>query len=129
MKASVHISFARELRKKQTPSERMMWKYLRNRRFFGFKFLRQHPIIIDIYNNKSGFYIADFYCDEKKLVIEIDGLIHSLQVDYDKARDDVMKDFGLTILRITNVEIEENIIEVMTKIRSILKQKVNASRS
>ena len=112
---SLHIAFARELRKKQTPTEVIMWDQLRNRRFLGFKFLRQHPIVTEASNNKTGFYIADFYCSEKKLVVEIDGLIHSFQVDYDKARDDVMKDFGLIILRITNVEVENNIFAVLTK--------------
>jgi very-short-patch-repair endonuclease len=76
---AIPISFARELRKKQTDSEIKMWRQLRNRRFLGFKFLRQYPIVTDVSNRKTGFYIADFYCFEKKLVIEIDGLIHSGQ--------------------------------------------------
>jgi len=117
---TVPISFARELRKKQTPSEKIMWRILRNRQFLGFKFLRQYPIVTDISNNKIGFYIADFYCVEKKLVIEIDGLIHCYQVDYDKSRDEVMMNFGLTILRITNAEVENNLCAVMMKIRKSL---------
>src|SRR6476659_10247394 len=109
---TVPISFARELRKKQTLSKNIMWRILRNRQFLGFKFLRQYPIVTDISNNKIGFYIADFYCVEKKLVIEIDGLIHCDQVDYDKSRDEVMMNFGLTILRITNAEVENNFCAV-----------------
>jgi leucyl-tRNA synthetase len=97
-----------------------MWKKLRNRCFLGFKFLRQHPIITDVTNGKTGFYIADFYCAEKNLVIEIDGLIHSLQADYDKARDDVMKDFGLIVLRITNAEVKKNIEAVLSNIKNCL---------
>ena len=116
------ISFARELRKKQTPTEKIMWSQLRNRRFLGFKFLRQHPIVTDAMNNKTAFYIADFYCAEKKLVVEIDGLIHAFQVEYDKVRDDVLKDLNMIILRITNDEVENNISAVLNKIKKCLEQ-------
>ncbi len=116
-----HISFARELRKKQTPAEIKIWDQLRNRRLLGFKFLRQHPIVVNAYNGKTGFYIADFYCSEKKLVIEIDGLIHTFQVDYDKARNDIMKEMGLEVLRITNDEVEKNVYEVLNKIKMKLR--------
>lgn len=116
-----HISFARELRKKQTPAELKVWGELRNRHLLGFKFLRQHPMVVNSYNSKTGFYIADFYCSEKKLVVEIDGLIHTFQVDYDKARDEIMSELGLIVLRITNDEIEKNVYEVLNKIKMKLK--------
>src|SRR6266705_2722784 len=108
-KLSNQITFARELRKNQTPKEIKVWNLLRNRRLLGFKFLRQHPIVVGKYNGRTGFYIADFYCSEKKLVIEIDGLIHTFQIDYDKARDVIMNEFGLTVFRITNDEVEKNV--------------------
>ena len=116
-----HISFARELRKKQTPAELKVWGELRNRYLLGFKFLRQHPMVVNSYNGKTGFYIADFYCSEKKLVVEIDGLIHTFQIDYDKARDEIMSELGLIVLRITNDEIEKNVYEVLNKIKMKLK--------
>ena len=120
-KLPIQITFARELRKNQTPSEAKVWGQVRNRRLLGFKFLRQHPIIAGKYNDRTGFYIADFYCSEKKLVIEIDGLIHTFQIDYDKARDVIINELGLTVFRITNDEVEKHISDVLNKIKLYLK--------
>lgn len=52
---------ARELRKNQTKAEQTVWCYLRNRKYRGYKFLRQHPFY---YNNNGNtqFFIPDFYC-------------------------------------------------------------------
>ena len=115
------ITFARELRKNQTPVEVKLWGRLRNRRLARCKFLRQHPIVVEKYNGRTGFYIADFYCSEKKLAIELDGLIHTFQIDYDKARDVIMNELGLTVLRITNDEVEKNIFDVLNKIKLYLR--------
>ncbi len=67
---------ARGLRKNQTSSEIILWEELRCRRMMGFKFLRQHPVFYKIDKDRVEFYIADFYCAELKLVIELDGPIH-----------------------------------------------------
>jgi very-short-patch-repair endonuclease len=72
-------------------------------------------------NGKNNFYIADFYCAEKKFVLEIDGLIHNFQTEYDQTRDENIAELGLTILRITNEEIEKDVYEVLDKIRQFLK--------
>ncbi len=120
-KFPIEITFARELRKNQTPAEVKLWRLLRNRRLPGFKFLRQHPIVVEKYNGRASFYIADFYCSEKKLVIEIDGLIHAFQIDYDKARDVIMNELGLTVFRITNDEVEKNVFDVLNKIKLYLR--------
>jgi len=118
---SNQIAFARDLRKNQTPVEVKMWEKLRNRKLRGIKFLRQHPILVNQYDGKNIFYIADFYCSEKKLVVEIDGLIHSLQIDHDKARDIIMNELRLSVLRITNDEAEKSVYEVLNKIKEYLK--------
>ncbi len=110
---------ARELRKNQTPSEKKLWEELRLRRLYGFKFLRQKPIIHRKYQNKTYFYIADFYCAQKKLVIELDGKIHEKQKDYDIQRDIVMKKLGLRVLRIRNEELND-MDSVLLKILSFL---------
>ncbi len=68
---SNQIAFARDLRKNQTPAEVKMWEKLRNRKLRGFKFLRQHPILVNQYDGKNSFYIAYFYCSEKKLVVKL----------------------------------------------------------
>jgi very-short-patch-repair endonuclease len=67
--------------------------------------------------NEPEFFIADFYCAEKKRVIEVDGRIHDFQVSYDRGRDDIMKELGLRVLRIQNDE-PVDLEAVLVKIRS-----------
>ncbi|MAL16143.1 MAG: hypothetical protein CL670_11815 [Balneola sp.] len=96
---------ARELRTNPTPSEKLLWKYLRNRQLGGYKFLRQKPIVHEQHNKRRYFYIADFYCAELKLVVELDGKIHDFQKSYDYQRDYVLNGLGLNVLRIENEEL------------------------
>lgn len=97
---------AEYLRKNMTHEERMVWAYLSNNQM-GFKFRRQHPI---------WMYIADFYCHELKLVIEIDGSIHNLNdvKMNDVIRENDLVDFGITVLRFTNQTVRSE-MEVVTK--------------
>jgi very-short-patch-repair endonuclease len=67
---------ARELRRNVTGSEKVLWDHLRNRKFCGYKFLHQHPIIYKADFKGLNYFIADFYCDTKKAVIELDGHMH-----------------------------------------------------
>ena len=95
------VDICRKLRRNQTETEVMLWERLRNRKLNGFKFLRQHPIIYEQSNNQFPFFfVADFFCAEKKLVIELDGPIHEIQKEYDGNRDFILKEMKLTILRI-----------------------------
>jgi len=100
---------ARELRAEQTPTERILWDKLRDRRFLGLKFRRQFPV--------AGF-IADFYCDEAKLLIEVDGSVHlePLQKASDENRDIVLRQLGFKVLRVTNAEVGRAIDTVLQKI-------------
>jgi len=91
----------RELRKNQTEAEELLWSKLRNRGFLGKKFLRQHPLCFTIEGGKR-FFIADFYCREKRLVIEIDGKIHLKQKEYDRYREMIIQCLGLLMIRVTN---------------------------
>jgi very-short-patch-repair endonuclease len=86
---------ARMLRAHATPAEKILWELLRNRKVAGLKFRRQQ--IID------GF-IADFFCEEARLVIELDGGIHDdpEQKKIDLHRENVFKMRGLSTLRIRN---------------------------
>lgn len=123
MRADTYMTpkeFARLLRKNLTPEEVIMWGLLRNRRMMGYKFLRQHPIKVWETNGRYHFYYADFYCADKKLVVEIDGLVHTMQEDYDRARDQVMLELKLNVLRITNGEVNDDLIGVLKKIKSQL---------
>jgi very-short-patch-repair endonuclease len=98
---------ARFLRQKLTPAEAILWEALRGRKLEGLKFRCQHPI---------GRFIADFYCPSLKLIIEIDGEIHTQQQDYDQARTDQLEDFGYSVLRFTNDEVINDLPKVLNRI-------------
>src|SRR5512133_534527 len=121
MGSSNHVDFgivkkrARELRSKATPSETLLWKELRNRKLYGYKFLRQHPIVYNPYGSGVKYFVADFYCDIKKTVIELDGPIHENNFESDQFRDAEMVNLGLHILRIKNEELSD-IKDVLKKI-------------
>ncbi len=102
---------ARELRSTQTATEQILWECLRDRRLNNFKFRRQHNI---------GQYIADFYCHEARLVIELDGGIHQTQRDRDRDRDDWMQSQNLRVLRLTNEQVLENLETVLQVILNAL---------
>ena len=116
------VSRARELRQNMTEAERVLWKELRNRKFLGLKFVRQYPLIYQVINNEPRYFIADFMCFEKKLVIEVDGMIHDFQKEEDQHREEILKSLGLTILRIKNEEVKD-ILKVMEKIKMYINEK------
>jgi leucyl-tRNA synthetase len=113
------ISRARQLRREMTKAEKLIWYKLRNRQFLNLKFLRQHPFVYQVIDNTPRYFIADFYCAEKKLIIEVDGKIHDFQIDDDQHREDILKDLGLKIIRIKNEE-TENMIKVLAKINEFV---------
>ena len=110
---------ARELRKNMTDSEVLLWEKLRNRRFSGLKFLRQHPIVFKADYKGLNYFIADFYCHEKKTLIELDGPIHETTIEYDQFRDEELKRLGINTLRLKNEELE-NMDDALLKIKQYL---------
>jgi len=114
-------NLSRELRKKSTTSENKLWKSLRNKYFNNIKFRRQHPIFFD-YEGKETFYIADFYCHEKNLIIEIDGGYHnsSDQKQRDKKRTHIINMLGLKVIRFKNYEVENNLDDILKKLECII---------
>ncbi len=96
-----HLDLKRKLRQQQTPAECKLWYGLRSRRFEALRFKRQHGI---------GSYIVDFYCAQKKAVIEVDGDVHDLpaQREHDEKRDCYLRGLGLRVLRYTNREVLGN---------------------
>jgi len=96
--------FARELRKRQTDAERLLWSRLRNRQLAGCKFRRQQLI---------GDYIVDFICLEPKLVVELDGGQHSEQVEYDSKRSNFLNRFGFKVLRFWNNDVLNEVESVL----------------
>ncbi len=104
---------AQELRQRQTKAEKILWSLLRNRQLKGKKFRRQHPIL---------HYVADFYCHESKLVIEVDGNFHKkAEVKlYDQARTTLLNELGITVLRFWNEEVINDAPKVLSKIENYL---------
>ena len=104
---------ARQLRNNMTKAEIILWSRLRSRQVDGYKFRRQQPVFE---------YIADFYCHELKLIIEVDGGIHTLPEVYksDIYRDKIFKLNGYHVIRFANHEIETEIKESVERIRSFI---------
>lgn len=93
--------YARQLRKTMTEAEVVLWTFLCKRRLSGFKFRRQHPV---------GPYIADFACIQAKLVVEVDGATHWTpeQLAHDARRGAFLERAGWTVVRVTNLDVFEN---------------------
>jgi len=92
-------AFARQLRRNMTKEERHLW----------YDFLKDYPA--RFYRQKVlGRYIADFYCDAAKLVIELDGSQHFEEdnVLRDEERTRYFAQYGIRVLRIPNDEVTKN---------------------
>ncbi len=108
-------SNARELRKNMTIQERHLWyEFLRN---YPFKVHRQFVI---------ENYIADFYCDAAKLVIEVDGMQHRNDeiYEYDEKRTRTFARYGIEVIRFSNRDIDENFEAVCRVIDERIKERV-----
>ncbi|MBI4810284.1 MAG: endonuclease domain-containing protein [Ignavibacteriales bacterium] len=103
------IDVARQLRKRSTISEKILWERLRRHQLDGLKFKRQNHI---------GRYIVDFFCSELNLIIELEGGIHEkeIQKEYDVVRFEELESRGFKILRIKNDEVIDDIENVLKKI-------------
>ncbi len=88
--AGKRLQQARALRADASMPERVLWNIFRGRGLDGIKFHRQQPI---------GRYIADFYCAEARIVVEIDGAVHSARAARDSERDAWMMADGILVLR------------------------------
>jgi very-short-patch-repair endonuclease len=95
---------SRELRKRCTASEKILWRHIRRKQLKGFRFYRQKPI---------DKYIVDFFCFELMLAVEIDGITHNDKAEYDKIRDECLNKNGITVLHFYDQDIHENITGVL----------------
>lgn len=109
------IPYAKELRKNATPWDRKLWYY----------FLKDYPIRFQRQKVIDDF-IADFYCHQAKLVIELDGGGHftSEQNRYDVKRTEQLRTHHLKILRFTNLDIDKNFYEVCSCIDREVKLRI-----
>jgi very-short-patch-repair endonuclease len=110
-----------KLRNNTTTSEKLLWKHIRNRHLLGRKFLRQHAIIYESYEDEYFFFVPDFYCEAEKLALELDGKTHDFTKIKDANRDAILSDMGITILRIRNEELN-NLSIVLDKIKTSFKR-------
>lgn len=100
--------FARHLKRNATPMERRLWK--------GFKADDRLRHIMSRQRVILG-YIADFYCDQAMLVIEVDGPIHDGQKEYDETRDRAMRSKDIGVLRFTNDQVRDSLEAVLARVR------------
>jgi very-short-patch-repair endonuclease len=114
----------RELRKRSTRSELIFWTEVRNRKILGKKFLRQYPIFLE-YLNRKRFFIADFYCHEGRLVIEIDGKNHDYQKEYDELRSYIINNLGIEVIRFRKGDIENDIERILVRLKAILGERTH----
>ena len=108
---------ARVLRKNMTHHEKLLWEELRFKNILGLRFKAQHPI---------DNFIADFYCHKLRLVIEVDGEYHntSKKTGYDLARQRIIENYGIRVLRFTNNEIQEGLTKTVNKIRTYAEKRM-----
>lgn len=105
------------LRQRMTPAEERLWTMLRRKRLAGLRFRRQHPI---------GPFIADFYCAQCHLIVEVDGPYHQLaeQRDRDARRTWVLMDRGIRVLRFQNWEVERGLNKVLAEIARVAREAI-----
>ena len=68
------------------------------------------------------FFIPDFHCYEKKLLVEIDGKIHEQQKAYDREREEILVGMGYTIVRFTNEEVLTDWELVRKKLKIVVEE-------
>jgi very-short-patch-repair endonuclease len=109
MAAKVMVDIARNLRQRETPVEEILWQALRNRRLNNLKFRRQYPLA-------NTAFVADFFCYEAQLVIELDGSIHAFQTEDDALRQAAIESVGYTVTRFTNEQVRNELESVLVVI-------------
>ncbi|HEX9024438.1 MAG TPA: endonuclease domain-containing protein [Geobacteraceae bacterium] len=104
---------AKELRKRMTDAESILWKRLKAKQLDGLKFRRQEQL---------GRFIVDFVCFEKGIIIEADGGQHAVEMEKDEERTQWLNSQGYTVLRFWNNDILSNTDGVMEAIKSACSQ-------
>ena len=101
---------AKALRRALTQPEKKLWGALRDRRLGGFRFRKQQPI---------GPFIADFVCQEQRLIVEVDGSQHA-ESETDRPRDAFLTSKGYRVLRVWNNDVTDNLSGVLAAILAAL---------
>jgi very-short-patch-repair endonuclease len=101
------IGFARDLRRRMTPAEVVLWRGLRGEAL-GVRFRRQHPV---------PPYTLDFACVALRLAVEVDGDTHA---GGDGRRDAALRGLGWRVVRVTNAEVLGNLAGVLERIAEVV---------
>lgn len=109
------IPRAKELRKSMTKQEKHLW----------YDFLRTYPVRFQRQKAIKSF-IADFYCYEAKLIVELDGSQHYTEQGeaYDKERTEVLEEYGLRVIRFSNNDVDTNFEGVCYTIDRVVKARL-----
>ncbi|MCB9843306.1 MAG: endonuclease domain-containing protein [Phycisphaeraceae bacterium] len=118
-KAETSADRARDLRSNQTPPEGVLWSRLRRKQLDGLRFRRQYPI---------GPYIADFYCHEATLIVEVDSKHHvgGESARHDRARDHWMRERRLEVLRVSVTDIAADMDAVLRRILAVARSRTGS---
>lgn len=114
------IPRARELRKNATRQEKHLW----------YDFLRTYPVRFQRQKN-IGAFIVDFYCASARLAVELDGSQHYTEQGeaYDRERTAVLAQYGLTVLRFSNRDVDKHFAGVCEQIHSVVQQNLQSSQA
>lgn len=104
---------ARKLRNDSTLGEALLWNELKNKQMHGYDFHRQKPLLK---------YIADFYCRDLDLIIEIDGQYHNYEevFELDLQREKELAAYDLTIIRFTEQEVRKDMVNVLRTVEGFI---------
>ena len=113
------VPFAKELRKNMTKEERYLW----------YDFLREYPVKFTR-QKVLGKYIADFYCAKANIVVELDGSQHYEDEGLinDEKRTEYLKQYGIRVIRISNLDVLKNFEGVCMHIDNMTKQSLSQLR-
>ena len=111
-----NIKHAKELRGNATPQEKHLW----------YDFLSRYPVRFQRQKAIDNF-IADFYCHQGSLVIEIDGSQHGTEagIEKDEFRTEILEGYDLTVIRFTNRQVDKNFGGVCRYIDQVVRQKMS----
>jgi very-short-patch-repair endonuclease len=116
--SSAKVQRAKELRQNMTEAEKALWQAVRANRLNGWHFRRQQII---------GGFIADFYCHAAALVVELDGGIHKSQQEYDQERTELIKTYGIEVVRFKNETVLTQLPQVLQEIDHLCRERSNSN--
>ncbi|MBN8585677.1 MAG: DUF559 domain-containing protein [Ignavibacteria bacterium] len=94
-----------------TKAEAILWDEIKNRKILGVKFRRQFGI---------GAYVVDFYCNELKIAVEVDGATHQTdaELEYDRTREEEIRQLDIHFIRFSNIEIYQSLDHVIESLKT-----------